>query len=63
VCGYPAWVFRGISRVIVGASATTSSVIEYADVVDWLAAEEPGCAATVIFDPPYAVGSPLGGGP
>jgi DNA modification methylase len=42
-------------------NATTSSVIEHADAVDWLAAQEPGAATAVIFDPPYAVGTPVRG--
>ena len=35
--------------------------IEHADALDWLARQEPGCAAAVVFDPPYAVGSPVRG--
>ena len=35
--------------------------IEHADALDWLAAREPGAATAVIFDPPYAVGSPVRG--
>jgi DNA modification methylase len=41
--------------------ATTNSVIEHADALDWLAAQEPGTATAVIFDPPYAVGTPVRG--
>ena len=42
-------------------SAELGSAIEYADALDWLAAREPGAATAVIFDPPYAVGSPVRG--
>ncbi len=35
--------------------------IEHADALDWLAAWEPGAAAVVVFDPPYAVGTPVRG--
>ena len=38
-------------------ASETDSVIEHADAIDWLAAREPGAAAAVIFDPPYAVGT------
>ena len=41
--------------------AELGSAIEYADALDWLAAREPGAATAVIFDPPYAVGSPVRG--
>jgi DNA modification methylase len=37
------------------------SVIEHADALDWLAAREPGTATAVIYDPPYAVGTPVRG--
>lgn len=40
---------------------TIGSVIEHADALDWLEAREPGTAAAVVFDPPYAVGSPVRG--
>ena len=32
--------------------------IEHADALDWLAAREPGTATAVLYDPPYAVGTP-----
>lgn len=35
--------------------------IDHADALDWLAAVEPGTASAVIFDPPYAVGTPVRG--
>jgi len=35
--------------------------IDHADALDWLAAVEPGAATAVIFDPPYAVGTPVRG--
>jgi DNA modification methylase len=35
--------------------------IEHADALDWLAGQEPGAATVVIFDPPYAVGTPVRG--
>lgn len=35
--------------------------IEHADALDWLAAREPGAATAIVFDPPYAVGSPVRG--
>jgi hypothetical protein len=44
-----------------GISAADSSAIEHCDALDWLAAREPGCATAVIFDPPYAVGTPVRG--
>lgn len=34
---------------------TAQSQIAHAHAVDWLAAQEPGCATAVVFDPPYAV--------
>ena len=37
------------------------AAIEHADALDWLAAIEPGTAAAVIYDPPYAVGTPVRG--
>jgi DNA modification methylase len=36
-------------------------VIEHADALQWLAEIEPGCATAVVFDPPYAVGTPVRG--
>jgi hypothetical protein len=36
-------------------------VVEHADALDWLAVREPGSATAVIYDPPYAVGSPVRG--
>jgi hypothetical protein len=41
--------------------AASGSAIEHADALDWLAAQEPGTATAVIYDPPYAVGSPVRG--
>lgn len=35
--------------------------IEHADALDWLAAREPGAAAAIVYDPPYAVGTPVRG--
>lgn len=35
--------------------------ISHADALDWLAAQEPGAATAIVFDPPYAVGSPIRG--
>lgn len=35
--------------------------IDHADALDWLAALEPGSATAAVFDPPYAVGSPVRG--
>lgn len=35
--------------------------IEHADALDWLAAQPEGEATAVIFDPPYAVGTPVRG--
>jgi DNA modification methylase len=37
------------------------SKIEHADALDWLAAQEPGTATAIVFDPPYAVGTPVRG--
>jgi site-specific DNA-methyltransferase (adenine-specific) len=34
---------------------------ERADALEWLTAQEPGRATLVVFDPPYAVGSPVRG--
>lgn len=42
-------------------TAGPGSVIEHADALDWLAAQEPGAAAVVIYDPPYSVGTPVRG--
>ena len=39
----------------------TSSLIEHADALDWLPRQEPGCTTAVIYDPPYAVGTPVRG--
>jgi adenine-specific DNA-methyltransferase len=39
----------------------TGSVIEHADALDWLAAQEPGSATAIVYDPPYAVGTPVRG--
>jgi hypothetical protein len=38
-----------------------SSLVEPADARDWLAAQAAGSARCVIFDPPYAVGTPVRG--
>jgi DNA modification methylase len=35
--------------------------IEHADALDWLARQEPGCATAIVYDPPYAVGTPVRG--
>ena len=35
--------------------------IEHADALDWLAVQPSACAQFVVFDPPYAVGSPVRG--
>jgi len=35
--------------------------IEHADALDWLARQDPGSATAVVFDPPYAVGTPVRG--
>jgi len=35
--------------------------IEHADALEWLAAQPSACAQFVIYDPPYAVGSPVRG--
>ena len=37
------------------------TAIDHADALDWLATQEPGSATAVIFDPPYAVGTPVRG--
>lgn len=37
------------------------AVIEHADALTWLANLTPGCATAAIYDPPYAVGSPVRG--
>jgi DNA modification methylase len=37
------------------------SRIEHADALEWLTAREPGAAQAIIFDPPYAVGTPVRG--
>lgn len=39
----------------------TNMTIEHADALDWLAAQEPGAATAIVFDPPYAVGTPVRG--
>jgi site-specific DNA-methyltransferase (adenine-specific) len=35
--------------------------IEHADAGEWLARWRDGCAKAIVFDPPYAVGSPVRG--
>jgi hypothetical protein len=50
----------GEDHVIVNALAA-GPVIEHADALDWLPAREPDAATAVIYDPPYAVGSPVRG--
>lgn len=35
--------------------------IDHADALDWLAGRGPGEAALIVFDPPYAVGTPVRG--
>jgi len=37
------------------------TLIEHADALDWLARQEAGTASAVIYDPPYAVGTPVRG--
>ncbi|MFK8851318.1 DNA-methyltransferase [Streptomyces sp. Ac-502] len=48
-----------------GTAPVTSSApvppIEFGDALQWLADIEPGSASAVVFDPPYAVGSPVRG--
>jgi site-specific DNA-methyltransferase (adenine-specific) len=36
-------------------------LVELADALPWLAAREPASAQLVVFDPPYAVGTPVRG--
>lgn len=36
-------------------------IIDHADALDWLAARTPSAAKVGIFDPPYAVGTPVRG--
>lgn len=36
-------------------------MIDHADALDWLEARAAGAATLVVFDPPYAVGSPVRG--
>lgn len=36
-------------------------MIEHADALDWLERREPSSAQAIIFDPPYAVGTPVRG--
>ena len=38
------------------AGPVTSSPVEHADALVWLARQEPGAAAAIIYDPPYSVG-------
>ena len=42
-------------------NATTSSVIEHADALDWLATRAPESATAIIFDPPYSLATPVRG--
>ncbi len=35
--------------------------IEHADALQWLEQQDEGTATVVVFDPPYAVGSPVRG--
>ena len=39
----------------------TDPVVEHADALDWLEAQDPGTTAAVIYDPPYSVGTPVRG--
>jgi site-specific DNA-methyltransferase (adenine-specific) len=39
----------------------TQADIEYADALDWIDAQPPDEATVVVFDPPYAVGTPVRG--
>lgn len=36
-------------------------IADHADALDWLASKPAGCATVVVFDPPYAVGTPVRG--
>jgi DNA modification methylase len=47
--------------VVNALPATAGSAIEHADALSWLEAQEPGAATAVIYDPPYAVGTPVRG--
>jgi DNA modification methylase len=42
-------------------TAESDSGIEHADALNWLATRELSSATAVIYDPPYAVGSPVRG--
>lgn len=37
------------------------STVEFADAQNWLAAQDSGTAKVVVYDPPYAVGTPVRG--
>jgi DNA modification methylase len=41
--------------------AASLAPVEHADALDWLARQDAGSAAAVIYDPPYAVGAPVRG--
>lgn len=43
------------------AAASPSPRIEFADALEWLGVQPKGEATFVVFDPPYAVGSPVRG--
>ena len=43
------------------AAPESGSVIKHADALDWPAPREPGTATAIVFDPPYAVGTPVRG--
>ena len=49
--------YSGALSTVMGASDR----IEHADALDWLQRQEPGTASAVIYDPPYAVGTPVRG--
>lgn len=40
---------------------TDAAEVEFADAQDWLARQQPESAKLIIFDPPYAVGTPVRG--
>ena len=48
-------------HVIVNGLAAAGSVVEHADALDWLAGQNQGAATAIVYDPPYAVGTPVRG--
>ena len=38
-----------------------SDRIVRAEAREWLGAQEPGCAAAIVIDPPYSRGTPMRG--